>query len=286
MPSLNLDQFTSPDYWLARAPGLHIGNGNVTAAPFAADAARLDDLRARLMDEGYFQAHNDWGVDLEVMVSTVRRFAADNVSPVFCFLYDEFWAPFHALAPVYRGLLGDYRMLPDFWIWNVDPAKGEAGWKPHRDKGRMALFPDGSPKSLTTWIALSKATPLNSCMYLVPANQDPVYGTAQENEMRFEHAAARALPAEPGDFFMWNQAVMHWGSRTSFRAEESRVSMAFEFQRSDVPPFNQPLLKPGVPLSFRDRLTLVAKQVLQYRHMYRVDPGIEAVALNLVGAVA
>ena len=32
-----------------------------------------------------------------------------------------------------------------------------------------------------------------------------------------------------------------------------------------------------------ERLKLVAKQVLQYRHMYRVDPGVEQVAIKLVG---
>jgi hypothetical protein len=283
---LSIEQFTNRDYWLAQAPGLHIGDESVAAAPVPVDEALVADLGGRLRDEGYFQLPHSWALDLSLMTATVRRFAAGNVSPVFCFLYDEFWAPFHALAPLHRGLLGDYMLLPDFWIWNVDPGKGEAGWKPHRDKGRMALFPDGSPKSLTTWIALSRATPLNSCIYLIPANMDPVYATAQENEMRFDHAAARALPAEPGDVLMWNQAVMHWGSRTSFRAPESRVSMAFEFQRADVPPFNQPLIKPGRGLSFEERIRLVAKQVLQYRHMYRVDPAIETMALKLIGAVA
>jgi hypothetical protein len=279
---LNQDQFASRDYWLARAPALHIGDEKIVAPPFAVSPALGDDLGGRLRDEGYFQTRHEWGLDLPAMVDAVRRFAADDISPVFCFLYDEFWAPFHALAPLYRALLGDYAVMPDFWVWNVDPKKGEAGWKPHRDKGRIALFPDGSPKSLTTWIALSEATPLNSCMYLVPANMDPVYGTARENEMVFDHAAARALPARPGDVFIWNQAVMHWGSRTSFRAEGSRVSMAFEFQRTDVPPFNQPLIKPGRSLPFEERLRLIAKQVLQYRHMYRVNPQIERVALNLL----
>jgi hypothetical protein len=275
-------QFTNRDYWLARAPGLHIGDSGVVASRFPLDDARAGDFDGRLKEEGYFQAHNDWGLDLPLMVKTVRGFAAEDISPVFCFLYDEFWAPFHALDPLYRALLGDYAVLPDFWIWNVDPARGEAGWKPHRDRGHVALLPDGGPKSLTTWIALSSATPLNSCMYLVPANADPAYGTPHDHEMRFEHAAARALPAEPGDFFIWNQAVMHWGSRSCRRATESRVSMAFEFQRTDVPPFNQPLLRPGVPIAFGDRLKLVAKQVLQYRHMYRVAPQLEQLALALL----
>ncbi len=28
----------------------------------------------------------------------------------------------------------DAKMMPDFWIWYVDPGKEEAGWSPHREK--------------------------------------------------------------------------------------------------------------------------------------------------------
>jgi hypothetical protein len=280
---MQLSEFTSRDHWLARAPGLHIGDVGIVARDFPPEPNTVADFRKRLVTEGYFQAHTDWGLDLGLLAGTVRAFAADNISPVFCFLYDEFWAPFHALAPLHNALLGDYALLPDFWIWHVDPKKGETGWKPHRDRGSRSLLPDGSPKSLTTWIALSRASQHNSCMHVVPANADPIYNTPRENHinMRAAQAAARVLPAKPGDFFMWNQAVLHWGGPSTPVGRESRVSMAFEFQRLDVPPFNQPLLKSGVTPSFEARLKLVAKQMLQYRHMYQIDPTLERMALGL-----
>ena len=93
--------------------------------------------------------------------------------------------------------------------------------------------------------------------------------------------SVRALPAQPGDVLVWNQAVLHWGSRSSPRAAETRVSMAFEFQRTDSEPFAQPIIPPGTPLSFEMRLKLIARQVLQYRHMYKVDPAIEKLMLEL-----
>jgi Phytanoyl-CoA dioxygenase (PhyH) len=271
--------------WLARAPGLHIGGDAVRKAVRALRPSNSQavDLDARLHDDGYFQIAHDFGLDLAMMADTVRRFSADGIPPVFCFVFDEFWAPFHALDAVYGGVLGPYGMLPDFWIWNVDPAKGEAGWKPHRDRGRLSLRPDGRPITLTTWIPLSEATPLNSCMYLVPAHADPTYGTPHENEWRFELPAIRALPAKPGEVLVWNQAVLHWGSRTSQRATETRISMAFEFQASDTKPFNTPILPRGKWVPFDSRLKLIAKQVLQYRHMYKVEPEIEQVAAELVG---
>ena len=276
-----------PGFWRGFAPGLRVEDPRSVEAlaaitPSAADMAAI---RALMLEEGYFQASGiAWPMDVELMANTVRALDAAGLPPVFAFLYDEFWLPFYLLQPIYAGLLGEYAMLPDFWVWNVDPARGDAGWRPHRDKGQQALFPDGSPKSLTTWMPLSRATPLNGCMYIVPATQDPTYNTANDREWKFEHAGIRALPAEAGDVFMWNQAVLHWGSRTSPRGGASRVSMAFEFQRADVPPFNAPLLPPMGFHSFGFRLRLVAKQILQYRHMYKVDPAIERVALQVVGA--
>ncbi|MFO1183944.1 MAG: phytanoyl-CoA dioxygenase family protein [Bauldia sp.] len=271
--------------WLARAPGLHISGDAVRQAvrAFRPSNSVAADLDERLRDDGYFQLAHDFGLDLSRMADTVRRFSDAAIPPVFCFLFDEFWAPFQALDAMYGGILGPYGLLPDFWVWNVDPAKGEAGWTPHRDRGRFALRPDGRPITLTTWIPLSDATPLNSCMYVVPAHADPTYGTPHENEYLFELPAIRALPAKAGDVLVWNQAVIHWGSRTSHRATESRVSMAFEFQANDSRPFNKPILPPNEPIPFELRLRLIAKQVLQYRHMYKVDPQIEQVATELVG---
>jgi ectoine hydroxylase-related dioxygenase (phytanoyl-CoA dioxygenase family) len=217
------------------------------------------------------------------MADKVRALSVNGLSPVFAFIYDEFWIPFFKLHNVYTGLLGGkYYVLPDFWVWNVDPQKGEAGWKPHRDKGRQSLFPDRTPKSLTTWIPVSTATPLNGCMYIVPAMFDPTYGREDEMQWKFDYSSIRALPGNPGEFFIWNQAVLHWGSKTSPRAPESRVSMAFEFQRADVAPFNQPLISPLSVLSFESRLKLIAKQILQYRHMYKLEPELERIATGLI----
>ena len=115
------------------------------------------------------------------------------------------------------------------------------------------------------------------------ADVDPTYGTPRDAEWKFGLPAIRAQPAEPGDFFIWNQAVLHWGSRPSWRERESRVSMAFEFQRMDCRPFNGPIIRPKIPMPFDMRLRIIAKQVLQFRHMYRIDPGVERMAIDLVG---
>ena len=268
----------SRDAWRARAPGLHIEDASVfqKSPPVQLTSEHTKTAADLIRLEGYFQgAIGDWGANVDVIAQTVRAFSEANISPVFAFLYDEFWLPFHKLHHLYAALLGEkYFVLPDFWVWNVDPRRGDAGWRPHRDKGSRSLLDDRMPKSITTWIPLSPATPLNGCMYIVPANLDPTYGTPQDNEWKFELPSVRALPANPGDFFIWNQAVVHWGSRTSPQAVGSRVSMAFEFQRADVPPYNNPVIEPLFVLSFDQRLRLIAKQIIQYKHMYQLAPEI------------
>jgi hypothetical protein len=282
---MKIEQFLKRDYWLALAPSLHIDDQSLFEKVTYLELN--PQVAAQFRDEGYLQGSADWGLDVKLMAETIRLLSASELSPLFGYLYDEFWLPFYKMRPLYGALLGGkYFLLPDFWIWNVDPKKGEAGWKPHRDKGKKSLLEDGSPKSLTTWIPLSAATPLNGCMYIVPAQYDPTYGTADETKMKFDHQSIRALPGGPGDFFIWNQAIFHWGSRSSPRAAESRVSMAFELQRADVPPFNTPLIDPLVVPPFERRLELVAKQIQRYRHMYEVDPKVAAMAAELLAVVA
>jgi Phytanoyl-CoA dioxygenase (PhyH)/SEC-C motif len=270
-------QFHEREHWLALAPGLHIEDRSLFE-----NVGFLElppELTSRFKHDGYVQGSADWGLDVKLMADTVRVLSAANVSPLFAYLYDEFWYPFLKLHLLHGALLGGgYRRLPDFWILNVDPKKGEAGWRPHRDKGRRALFDDGSPKSVTTWIALTTATPLNGCLYVVPPQHDPTYATAEETEMKFDYQSIRALPADPGDFIIWNQAVFHWGSRTSPDAAESRVSMAFQLQRADVPPFESPLIDPLQVPPFEARVKLIAQQLYRYRHMYELDPMLAQMA--------
>ena len=94
-------------------------------------------MSVRMREEGYFQLRNE---TLEILApklaDAIRTCVTLDIPPAFIFLFDETWACFQSLHPILGGLLGEsYRMLPDFWAWHVDPQAGQAGWKPHRDKG-------------------------------------------------------------------------------------------------------------------------------------------------------
>lgn len=267
-------------YWRALAPGCPIDDVGHLQSIGVLDPGPLDlaALRPRFLAEGYLHLPGfDWGQAAPALARIPRAVAAAGWPPVFSFVYDPFWQLFVRLADLVPGLLGaPAARLPAFWTWLVDPASEQSGWAPHRDRGPKALRPDGTPTALTTWIALTDPSPLNGCMYLVPADRDPGYGRDEDGGFRFDLGSIVALPGKAGDLFLWNQSVLHWGGRARRRAGEPRISVAMEFQAADVAAMDQPLMAPdSVPL-FDARLKLIAKQVLQYEHMH--PPGAACAA--------
>lgn len=278
-------EWSTEAFWRQFAPGMHVGDLDFLNrfAPFPVPPHAAQDLRRLIRKEGYFQMPPaEWPLPLDMMAQTVAQLDRAGIPTPFAFVYDEFWAMAILIHDVVEAMLGPgFMRLPDFWAWHVDPARGDAGWTPHRDKGYYALRPDGSPLSMTIWLPLSEATPLNGCIYVVPADRDPTYGTPQDQDYRMALPDIRALPAEPGAILGWNQALLHWGSHCADRDAPPRISLAFEFQAGEAEPFNQPLMRPRDLPVFGARLKLVAKQILQYRHMYPLDPAVEAIAVQM-----
>jgi hypothetical protein len=58
--------------------------------------------------------------------------------------------------------------------------------------------------------------------------------------------------------------------------------MALEFQRGDIPPFNSPEIALPANLAFDQRLRLISKQILQYQHMYPLDPKLADLAQRVM----
>ena len=233
---MNIHDVQNPETWLALAAGLHIGGNFVRQAvrAFHPGDVQLADLDGRLREDGYFRLAHEFGLDLAVMADSVRRFSAAGIPPVFCFLFDEFWAPFHALDAMYGGLLGPYGLLPGLLGVECRSSPRRLGLETRiatEAMPRCALTVDRfhSPPGLP----LSDATPLNSCMYIVPAHADPTYGTPHENEFPLRPARhPRPAGRNRARFSSGTKPCCIGAGRSSHRATESRVSMAFEFQAS------------------------------------------------------
>ena len=281
LSSLRVD---SVEQWRSLFPALSV-EGVLRRPGF--DAGDLGELVDQIRIEGYVNAP---GVLPEATFTPLRECIAmlhrSGIPLAFAFVYDEFWLAFQGLSDFISATLGaDYLALPDFWAWHVPASDQGAGWGPHRDRVQPTLDDDNSPHSLTVWLPFSDATPLNGCMYVLPAHLDDRFANrvfdGPDNIRVYDPQAIRALPAPAGSLLAWNQALLHWGGRASRLANAPRISVAFEFQRADRPAFNQPLLDPARLPSFRERLGLIGKQVLQYRHMYPLAPDVERVAADL-----
>lgn len=281
---LNEFRVDSIEQWQGLCPSLHIEGGlNRPTYRFDRLGELLDDLRT----EGYVQVPDVLAsATVEPLRDCIQLLHRSGIPLPFAFAYDEFWLVYQGLSEfISTALGGDYRALPDFWAWYVPPNDQGAGWGPHRDRVQPSLEADNSPHSLTVWLPFTDAIPLNGCMYVLPAHLDERFRArvwdGEGNNRVQDPQAIRALPATAGSFLAWNQAVLHWGGRASRLATEPRISVAFEFQRADRPAFNQPLLDPSRLPSFSERLGLIGKQVLQYRHMYPLAPDVEAIAVDL-----
>jgi hypothetical protein len=72
------------------------------------------------------------------------------------------------------------------------------------------------------------------------------------------------------------EAARRWGRPESYGADTNLYG-------DTVPVFNSPLSNPLLLPTFESRLQLVGKQILQYRHMYPLNPTMEALARELAG---
>jgi hypothetical protein len=282
--TLNAARAGSIDFWRKLCPKLGIESERPRPSFPVGDVGVLYD---QLRHEGYVNVPDVVpDVARTPLRECIETLYTQKIPLAFAFVYDELWQAFQGVSAFIEKALGkDYQALPDFWVWHVPATEQAMGWGPHRDRVQPTLDRDNAPHSLTVWLPFSDATPLNGCIYVLPAHLDERFKRrvwdGEDNNVVKDPQNVRALPATAGSLLAWNQAVLHWGGRASRLAASPRTSAAFEFQRGDKPPFNQPLLDPGTIPSFSMRLGLVGKQVLQYQHMYPLTPTVEAIAIEL-----
>jgi len=151
-----------------------------------------------------------------------------------------------------------------------------AGWPPHRDRmsdksAQVGFRPDGSPRYVTFWMALTDATLETSCLMAVPRMHDPGYrggdacssplDTVFRSPDRYQHI--RPLPVDAGGLVAFSHRLLHWGSAAQPGAPAPRISIAFA---TADPLFEKPYLpQDALPVpSLEQRLGLIAAQTLIY----------------------
>ena len=270
------------DFWRTLSPGLAISDNPFAALPFpppiSADlsAAYRDQLRS----EGYFQTSPLLSeLTLKQMLQAIENVRNMGLPNMFALVYDVFFRALVQVGPVLSEALGEsWQLIPNFWVYYVEPTDHGKGFEPHRDaEYPNTLDEQGMPKVLTAWITVTEATPLNSCMYLLPRNRDSQYEEAIHNlktgwnQMQLQDL--RALPTPAGTLSCWDQYVFHYGSRSSKRAPVPRVSIAFYCQRGDIAPVDDSLIPVPSRLDFKTRLGIICRGLRRYSYVsFRDSP--------------
>lgn len=225
------------------------------------------------------QAHAANGMCAEGVLTAARS----TLFVQFLLVYDETWLLVHQLRTLLLLTSGN-RLSFDFSIFYI-ASDGGCGWPPHRDRGgdsTGAFRADGTPQYVTTWIALSEASPASSCLYVVPKGHDPGYAAGEPpgaspisgvlnagGEAALQHV--RALPCAPGGVVQFSHRLLHWGSAAqsgpahAWRPVPPRVALSFAAVDDR---FETPFLSrdsAGLPLPpLPTRLALVGALALLY----------------------
>lgn len=269
----------SAEFWRGLCPQL-----TISSEPFAAPASPLSMSGAistrlvnQIVEDGYFQTGPLFpSDDMRRLAAGVSAVVDKGYLPLFATVYDELWKLLASLEGVLNPILGkSFRVVPDFWLWHIAAGDRHSGWAPHRDEQYPnTLRRDGRPTLLTIWIPFTAATPLNSCIYVLPMHLDPNYpGNVQAQTIDLLQDA-RALPAEAGSVLGWNQYVLHWGSRSSRWADQPRISWGIYFQSGDVPLFDPLARKLRGPLTFEERLCFIGTAIARYAGRSALPPSL------------
>jgi hypothetical protein len=219
-------EIEDPDYWRGVNPGSSIsevplrdlqGYGEVAAQ-------EVDRYEDQLREDRYFQTDPVIPEAMrQEMLGCIESVRKAGLPVMYALVYDVFYRAFYYFDTALAHVLGpEYKLIPNFWVYYIEPSDGGKGFEPHRDAEYAdTIGADGLPTVLTLWVAVTDATPLNSCMYVLPATRDPQYAQAihdlDTGATGFALEDVRALPARAGTLSCWDQYIFHWGRHTAGR---------------------------------------------------------------------
>ena len=187
--------------------------------------------------------------------------------------YDEAWLLASSISPTVTSISGNRLKENGDWFSFAKSSRRLNGFNgPHRDKPKSGeetfSSVDGSADYLTVWIALSDATPSNSCLYFFPRDAPDVGYLETGDSMKplafKDFDAVVAQPCTAGSVVVFTHRVIHWGSRP-IADQETRIAMSFalaspNFESGAFFSGEKYLPYPPLPL----RISLTAGQAIAY----------------------
>jgi hypothetical protein len=259
--------------------------GKALEAILLPDTERDLDLAENLRTRGYFaltatQMALAKSTITHRMSMAVFRLVAHGYPPTMVLMFDEAWLLGALIGSVCEGSMGNGIGVGDWYVFLVDPKSGHPYMPgpPHRDRptaGEASFRGDGAPKYCSVWMALTDATPDNSCLYFVPKSDDPGYhgdGDAIPRQLPWQDIVAQ--PLATGGLLAFSHRLLHWGSKPQHNNNNSMLprmalTLAFADPSFEAEYFDHSQYLPFPPLSLR--LGLVAGQQVQYEHLSPLD---------------
>lgn len=198
------------------------------------------------------------------LIDGIDQMVSSGLDATWALMFDEFWLMYSTVSKLISHLLGpDYCHVTGNYVFIVQNSDDATGWGVHRDLPfRRSINSDGMPEIMSCWVALTDATPLNSCLYCVPGSRDENYPLNLTDHSVRNLSDIRCLTVEAGQIIVLNHSLLHWGSRSSSRGRGRRISLVFDVQRGDVPSYHYALLDPRSDMSFEQRAAYIAHVIL------------------------
>jgi hypothetical protein len=293
----------SVDHWRKVCPQLPIGKKHKKLQEIALNDATLNDLKNQMMQNGVFRLESIISQELcKKLANGVNCLLSKGYPASFIILYDPVWEVVQIIQKVLQ-LTTSKRNVMNFDIlsWHIDPSRDQSGFSPHRDRQpqdvsasfftSQELSEDERnsghdatliPKYSTCWLALTRATPENSCLYMLPKPSDPGYAAGDNhddprdplevaiNGNKEVYQNITAFPLEVGSAVMFSHRILHWGSKGRAGYPEPRISLSFAVSEPgyEAPYLNDADLNP----SFEMRLALASAQMLIYHERFNFSP--------------
>jgi hypothetical protein len=252
---------TDRSFWLGISTSLSLSSIlDIDPQPPSAPADKLADYEAQMKRDGAFVLDHAIPKDrAQAMCQGIEDVRRHLGHEIFTLMYDEFWISIFEQRAHLEHLMGSgLRLVPVPVIVYVAP--GEAGFGPHRDRESDPLAPDGRPNIMTVWFALTEAGTDRACLAIIPTQFDTCFPDRTDAIEMGDSRNFRALPVDRGGAVVFNQAVVHWGTRNISPAP--RISFGMEIER----PGSSEARDPAVPLSsasitFEERLGFIGATV-------------------------
>ena len=278
--SKNRSQWVDPRFWqdMLKEESVKL----TTSKPWTRNdevifECKNDDLRERIRNTGYtlvpslekMVANTEQKCHLNTLISNLAKgitflHKSHGLPATFILLFDEAWElAFHPSTQQIISQTNHEKNVFNYDIlaWYIDPSEGVSGFSPHRDRQPSnemvprSFHEDGQAKYITLWIALTNATPQNSCLYVIPKQYDPGYTKGDdmdnadedtdqdENENvddplsrclrdKQSYQNIRALPRNVGESVAFTHRIIHWGSKgDADYVDNPRIAISFVCRR-------------------------------------------------------